>query len=145
MGQSNEDLTGHVSMALNEEKKDLNINCGEFCASGLIAKNCCCPIPRTTPDCFGNTEIRLSHVSSTGRCCLWSWTLSMAHKSGTHGSAGANHFLCQQLQNKCASSLWGSWEDPEERTRKGRNVAYWVNLICLSDTLSVHLSQQNYS
>lgn len=32
----------------------------------------------------------------------------------------------------------------KKRREKGRNVARWGLLICLSDSLSVHMSQQNY-
>lgn len=145
MGQI-KDLTRHLSMVLHKKIKDLNIKClWEILCFWVNWENWR-PIPSITPDCFGNTEAKL------GQSCELYWAVLsvivdfvyMAHKRGTHGSAGANHFLCQQLQNKWAFSQWGSWEDLEEKTRKRRNVAHWVNLICLSDSLSVHLSQQNY-
>lgn len=140
IGQINEDLTGHLSMASNENIK---------CLWGILCFWVNCKnwrsIPWTTPDCFGNTEAKL------GQSCELYWALLSVMvdficgtKRGMHGSSGANHFPCQQLKNKSATSQCSSWEDLEEKTRKGRNVASWVNLICLSDSLSMHLLQQNY-
>uniref|UniRef100_A0A3B4UPR5 G-protein coupled receptors family 1 profile domain-containing protein n=1 Tax=Seriola dumerili TaxID=41447 RepID=A0A3B4UPR5_SERDU len=50
--------------------------------------------------------ILLSHANSAINPVVYAYRIPKIQ--GTHGSAGANHFLCQQLQNKCASSLWGS-------------------------------------
>lgn len=60
MGQTNEDLTGHLSVALDgKKKKHLNIKCfwGILCF-WVNCKNWRL-IPGTTPNCFGNTEAKL--------------------------------------------------------------------------------------
>lgn len=66
----------------------------------------------------------------------------MAHKRSTHGSAGSNHFLCH---SNCSKTNVLPTSGAAKRLLKKRkiNVAYWVNLLYLSDSLSLHLSQQN--
>lgn len=128
LGHINGDLTGHLSMALN--KKKIRFKClWEMLCFWVNCENWQ-PFPAQLPAVLETQRPNpVSHVSSIGCCCLWSWTLSMAHERGTHGSAGANHFLCQQLLNKWASSRG----DLEEKTRIGGNVASWDNqTVCHS-------------
>lgn len=70
MSQINEDLTGHLSMASNEKKIETLNACGEFCASGLIVK-IGVSFPAQLPTVLQTLRPNsVSHVSSTGRCCL---------------------------------------------------------------------------